>query len=69
MSPPRVAENDVPELHGDTRKKPTPRGAVRRLLFEMMAGDVITDGWKSEEVKGRARSLPGVQRMQRTNAR
>ena len=39
----------MPELSGHARGKALPRGRAR-LLWEMLNGEVLTDGWKSEPV-------------------
>ena len=42
---------DVPELPGHRRGGALHPRAGRRLLFEMLQGDVITDGWRSTDVR------------------
>ena len=44
-------------------EKHSTRGRAR-LLFEMMNGEVIDDGWKSEDGEGGAGPVPGVQGVQ-----
>ena len=44
-------------------EKHSTRGRAR-LLFEMLQGDPLKDGWRSDAVQRRARSLPGLQGMQ-----
>ncbi len=44
-------------------EKDSTRGRAH-LLFEMMNGEVLTDGWKSEAVKDCARPVPGLQGLQ-----
>ncbi len=43
--------HDVPELHGDAAKRRTRRAAARGLLFEMLEGNPMSDGWQDEGVK------------------
>jgi Fe-S oxidoreductase len=42
--------HDVPELPGDPRGAHSTRGRAR-LLFEMLRGETIAGGWRSEEVR------------------
>ena len=44
-------------------EKHSTRGRAR-LLFEMMNGEVLTGGWRSEAVQRGARPVPGVQGLQ-----
>ena len=63
--------HDVPELHGDREEKHSTRGRAR-LLFEMLQGDPLKDGWRSETVSQTrsicawpakaARTMPGQRR-------
>ena len=44
-------------------EKHSTRGRAR-LLWEMLNGEVLTDGWKSEPVTRGPRPVPGLQGMQ-----
>ena len=46
-----------------SEEKHSTRGRAH-LLFEMLKGELLTDGWKSEAVKRGARPVPGLQGLQ-----
>ena len=56
--------HDVPELHGRRKEEMHSTRGRAHLLFEMLQGDPMKDGWQSERRARGARPLPGVQGLQ-----
>ena len=56
--------HDVPKLHGDAWRRSTPRAAGRACCSRCCSGEVIRDGWKSEDSLRRAGSVPFLQGLQ-----
>ena len=57
---PEPAQTMCPSYQVTREEEHTTRGRAR-LLFEMLRGEVITDGWQSREVADVPRAVPGVQ--------